>query len=595
MRIVMLGLIVALIVDASIAIAGSDAVDTWYVRPNTECVVNGNGLAYTCAATPGGQGAFNSTDSGLNWTPTTGIDDGDIVYVCGFHKTGLLVGTLAAGSVNKPITVRFDCPGNPGRILQQTILAEASQAVNWINESPGVWYISLASYSNSPKRVWSNGVELMRSETKTVLGQPVSVTGPVRGWWFDSTNNRLYLPSNVNPSVTLTELKTLSSSNTPCSFSAICFTRKENKFFNVINPNLEGGGLGAVYILGATDIKIYGLVSSADCRIGRYSNRGVYISDSAGNGTGIASGNIEIFNCTLDPGLPESIAGYTHEVNGVTHDGIFVSEGSNNNSFHDLLIYDWQHTGFSIAAIRGTTTITNNVVTNVTFECRWFVEYCRAFGIDGQQLNFATGNVIRNSRIKNMTVRSQLNGNGNIVEDNLFTDQRVGAVVIDKSHLSQVLEFQGYAGPSQDNVVRRNIFANNTASPCISFRSSTFTNENHTIEENTFINCGGLDTPGADYVAVHIPSELNVGDQILRNNKFVISNGQLPINYKAAGFVSVSDFEAACTGDTCDGNFEMDSSGFAAFDSNSSYAAKCGLGTWWQMTATSVREFLCLH
>lgn len=578
------------------AAVGSTASDIWYVRTAAECAVNGDGLAYDCATTPGGHGAFNgTTPTQMNWTPATGIDDGDIVYICGTHHTGLYIGVAAAGSQGKPITIHFGCPGNAGKIIQQTVLAEALQATNWVNEASGRWYLSLASYANSPKRVWANMVELMRSETKDVLGQPVSLNGPVRGWWFDDVNNRLYLPSTVNPAVTLMELRTLSSSNTPCSFSAICLTRKENKFFDIVNPNIEGGGLGAIYILGATDIRIFGSSTVDDCRIGRLSNRGIYISDSSGNGSGVASARIEVFNCRLDPGLQESIDGYTHELNGVTHDGIFISEGSNDNNFHDLIVNDWQHTGISIAAIRGTTTITNNRISNVTFTCQWFVEYCRAFGVDGSRLHAATGNMFVNNRVKNMTVRSQLNGNGNIVEGNLFTDQRIGAVVIDKSHISQVLEFQGYAGPSQDNLIRRNIFANNLASPCISFRNGTNTVSGNIIVENTFINCGGLDTPGAEYTALYIPEDATIGAQVIRNNTFLVSNGEAPIHYKNLGKISAIAFNAGCSGDVCEGNVAIDAAQYPVMNSDEAFATRCGIGMWWQMTPVSIREFLCFH
>jgi len=576
------------------ALVGSEANNTWYVRPKVECSINGNGLSYECAESLGGSGAFNSTDSGLNWTPVTGIDAGDTVYVCGLHTTGFLVGPSASGTPDRHITIRFDCPRNPGRILNQTILTEALQAANWVKESEGVWYLSLPSYINPPKRVWLNDIEHMQSEVKSLLGQSSTPNGPVRGWWFDAPNKRLYLPSTSNPSIKLMVVKTLSSTNVPCSFSALCFMRANNKFFDIINPNVGGGGLGSVYILGATDIRIFGLKTTNDCEIGRWSHRGVYITDSTGRGTGTESRNIEIFNCNIDPRLPESIAGYAHEFNGVTGDGILLSEGSHDNSFHDLIIIDWQHTGFSVEALRGTTTIRNNVVSNTVFTCRWFVEYCRPFGIDGSRLNAATGNVFRNNKIVNMTVRAQFNGNGNLLEGNLFTNQRIGGIFLTKKNISQVLEFQGYAGPSQGNIVKRNIFLNNTTSPCISFNASNFTNSNHIIEENIFINCGGLDTPGAEYAALYLPNKLNVGAQTIRKNRFIVSNGHLPIMYRSFGFKSVVDFETSCSDDICTNNFEIEASKFE-FINDAASATQCGLGMWWQMSANAQREYICFH
>lgn len=588
--------VLELILEASIALAGSAAVDTWYIRPQSECAVNGNGLAYTCASTPGGSGAFNSPmPTEVNWTPVTGVDQGDIVYVCGTHTQSLLIGLTATGTAEKHITIRFDCPGNPGKILKQTVLTEALQTGNWVNESTGVWYIALPSYANSPKRVWVNHVELMRSETKNVLGQPVSVNGPVRGWWFDDANKRLYLPSISNPAVSITEMRTLSSGNSNCAYSAVCFTKTVNQYFDLINPNLEGGGLGALYIIGASNLRIFGLQTVNDCRIGRLSNRGVYLADSAGNGTGTASHDIEIFNCLLDPGIPESVDGYTHEFNGVSHDGLFLSNGTNNNKFYNLKIRNWQHTGIGIAAISGTTTINGNIFENIEFECDWFIEYCRAFGVDGTITGAANGNIFRKNIINGMTVRSQLNGTNNIVEDNLFMNQRIGDVVIDKINHSQVLELQAYAGAAHNNVIRRNIFYNNPVSPCISFREGGASTVDGTIiEDNAFINCGGLDTPGHEYTVISIRNHASILNQIIRNNRFFVSNGQPTIFYKASGIVSLAGFEAACVGDMCTGNREYNTAGLVA-DESSGYADRCGFGMWWQATNNSLRKYVCFH
>lgn len=106
-----LALLAPLICDAA---TGSAAVDTWYVRPASECSFNGDGLSYGCAASGGAAGAFKSF-SGLIWTATVGIDDGDTLYVCGSFVSAdhtdsnyeLQVG--ASGSVGSKITINGDC------------------------------------------------------------------------------------------------------------------------------------------------------------------------------------------------------------------------------------------------------------------------------------------------------------------------------------------------------------------------------------------------------------------------------------------------------------------------------------------------------
>lgn len=588
--------VLQLILDATIALSGSALMDTWYVRPQTECAINGNGLSYACAEEADGPGAFNSPmPTAVNWTSVTGVDQGDVLYICGFHTEPLLIGTAATGTAERHITIRFDCPGNPGRILQQTIHAEALQAGNWVNESTGVWYLSFASYENGPKRVWVNGNELVRSETKQALGQSDGPGHPIRGWWYQDSARRLYYPSMVNPATIITELRTLASGNTNCAFSAICFTRITNQYFDVINPNVEGGNFGSIYILGAANIRIFGLQKPEDCRIGRLSNRGIHLTDTLGWGAGIASANNEVFNCILDPGIPESFDGYTHEWNGVSHDGLFLLHGSNNNKFHHLVLRNWQHAGIGMAALNGPATINGNVIEHNTFECEWFIEYCRAFVVDGTQAGWADGNIIRQNIIDGMTIRSQFNGTHNTAEDNLFMNQRIGDIVIERPHSSQILELQPYRGPSHDNVIRRNVFYNNTSSPCISFRDgAASTIVNTLIEDNTFINCGGIDTPGAEHVVINIPNAASILNQTIRNNRFFVSNGQPAIFYKTHGFLSVADFETNCVGDVCTGNRSYDTSGLVA-DESVNYTNRCGFGMWWRMDSATEQKHVCFH
>lgn len=112
-RLFMLVLAGLCVPQALFAAVGSAAIDTWYVRPAGACQNNGDGLAYGCAETVGGTGAFVAFSSVI-WTATTGVDDGDILYVCGAHQTELLVG--GSGAVGTPIILDGACPNDPGSI-----------------------------------------------------------------------------------------------------------------------------------------------------------------------------------------------------------------------------------------------------------------------------------------------------------------------------------------------------------------------------------------------------------------------------------------------------------------------------------------------
>ena len=95
------------------AATGSGAVDTFYVRPTGACANNGDGLSYECAASAGAAGAF-VTFANVSWAATTGVDDGDTLYVCGAHAT--MLAPTDSGAAGAPITIRGDCPSDHGMI-----------------------------------------------------------------------------------------------------------------------------------------------------------------------------------------------------------------------------------------------------------------------------------------------------------------------------------------------------------------------------------------------------------------------------------------------------------------------------------------------
>ena len=98
---------------ANVAVAGTPAVDAWFVRPASVCPTNGDGLGYECALSPGAHGAFSGLDK-IRWEPLSGVDDGDTLYVCGDHNKQLSVS--ATGSALAPVNISGDCPGDRGSI-----------------------------------------------------------------------------------------------------------------------------------------------------------------------------------------------------------------------------------------------------------------------------------------------------------------------------------------------------------------------------------------------------------------------------------------------------------------------------------------------
>lgn len=101
------------------AATGSAAAENWYVRPTGACANNGDGLAYSCAASAGAAGAFIGLNNVI-FTSTTGVDNNDALYVCGAHSvtsnSDNLNPSAGDGADGSPISIDFRCPGDPGFI-----------------------------------------------------------------------------------------------------------------------------------------------------------------------------------------------------------------------------------------------------------------------------------------------------------------------------------------------------------------------------------------------------------------------------------------------------------------------------------------------
>ena len=104
------------------AATGSAAADTFYVRPSADCVNNGDGMAYACAASAGASGAWR-TSAAVSYSTTTGVDDGDTLKFCGnFVEADLdtgayfifLASTVTAANEAGRITITGDCSADGG-------------------------------------------------------------------------------------------------------------------------------------------------------------------------------------------------------------------------------------------------------------------------------------------------------------------------------------------------------------------------------------------------------------------------------------------------------------------------------------------------
>ena len=557
--IVLLTGVFLLIASLAQAAVGSSAVDIWYVRQTAACANNGDGLAYACAASEGASGAFRDP-ANIIWTATVGVDDGDALYVCGSHvDTTLAVGAVA-GTRALPITISFSCPSDRGSIRAVHEMTEALTANNWTNESGSLWYLSVASYTwKDPRRVWVDGSEIFSADAKNTIGTRIgSDSAPISTWFYDSGTDRLYLYSASNPANTLTSLHSLVAGAGTCAYTAMCLNSASIADINIVNPVLEGGNFGSLYNLGPSRVAIYGTdADDSMCQIGKDSTRGVLFSDTAGNGTGTVSADLSVEDCTIDQGIPTQFNGYAWEWNAGIGDGVHLLTGTVRPQVLSNTIRNWVHGAVTISATAGTTSVTHALIEGNTVTCDNQVSYCRAFGIAGTALGQAAYNRIQRNHVSNASIRSQINGDHNLVLANLFLDQRPDIIYADRT---ESIETQAGAAVSQDNVIAHNTFLNNLYAPCLSLRGGAEgTVSGNQYLNNLLINCGGSTyTAGYENVALSVPSGAGIGNNVFRGNLIYDSGQTNTVYYKATGKTTVAGFQSACSGDVCSGNVASD-------------------------------------
>lgn len=542
------------------AATGSAAVDLFYARAATVCPNNGDGLAYGCAASPGASGAFSGL-SNIVWTATTGVDDGDTLYVCGVIPGPLAVSATATGTTGSHITISFACPGDAGTVRTITNMTEALTALNWTNESTNVWYLDVSAYTwKDPKRVWIDSTEVFPASAKAALNTTEGPGAPTARFYYDSGTSRLHLYSTANPATTFSLFESLVAGAGTCAYSAICFNANANKFFDVIDPTLTGGNQATVYVLGAENITFTGSATNdSACHIGGYGVWGMKITDTSVGGTGTASANIMVRDCTVDPLHPVTFTNMNWQTWG-SSDGIALVNGTSWDLITSNTIQNWGHVNVNISATLGTLTTTDNVVSNNTLTCDSFTEYCRGMAINGATAGRATRNLFTGNIIDGQAVHSELNGDGNIVSSNMWRNARLCtiSVVYDCTQIGQFLDMEGFTGVvSLNNAILNNTFENNTYAPCVTFRVGLNTKSGYLVQSNRFINCGGTSMTNYEYTALTLENGASVGNQMVRDNIFYTNGQANKVFYKASGKINVAGFQAACSGDTCTGNIAL--------------------------------------
>jgi hypothetical protein len=142
----------------ALALSGHAYAETYYTRPLGVCEHSGDGSAYDCAASPGAAGAWLESGNVSYGNTGTTFGRGDSMYICGRQSTGYALASLGAfdgvaDTAADIVTIRFDCPNDPGSIEDTTsghgILASSIPAVRVIGVAGG--HVEF-------RRIWQNAV-----------------------------------------------------------------------------------------------------------------------------------------------------------------------------------------------------------------------------------------------------------------------------------------------------------------------------------------------------------------------------------------------------------------------------------------------------
>lgn len=97
-----------------------------------DCANNGDGSARTCAASPGGAGAWDGDATFSNvafGTDANEVGPGDTLYICGEIRGRLA--TAQGGTAQSRMTINFDCPSDSGSISGLSVVSSFTGSGPW--------------------------------------------------------------------------------------------------------------------------------------------------------------------------------------------------------------------------------------------------------------------------------------------------------------------------------------------------------------------------------------------------------------------------------------------------------------------------------
>ena len=317
-------------------------------------------------------------------------------------------------------------------------------------------------------------------------------------WFYEQKNNYLYLFS-MDPNVELRDIVDFLYFNNPDYATVKLINSKK---INIKNLDIRDGKY-SIIIRAGEDINITSSI------VGKGAFTGIYVTNDM-NDFKKGSKNILIDKCLIDGDFKFD---YRFSSLRNSQDGIFFLNNVQDSTVSNSRFYHWGHTGINLSVSDSSELKLNeqeveeyfgvkrNKIIKNTFDGK-DMPYMRAISFDNRGCE---NNLFSQNVIKNMRVRSQINGSRNIVSYNIVYNIKNSQIKMDQGYGSgQGFQFEAYGSSniSSNNIIKKNlIIKTDEAAVSISSQRGYGNIEDNNITDNIIIDCGNniFQNPKKDY------------------------------------------------------------------------------------------------
>jgi len=485
---------------------------TWQVgaRVYAPAVINDNITYYVSNSL--GNDANNGTSINTPWKTINKVNStsfkpgSTILFKCGdVWKEQLSPST--SGTSSNLITY-----GNYGTGNLPIITARDQLTGTWtsLGSNRYRYTITLANSGIVRTRVWVSGVEVKKCETS-------AVTSTKR---FYGDASYLYLYSTTAPGTTV-EIS---------GYRGLSLSLYSKDYLVFKNIDFRGGG-GANW--SCVRISDCDYLTFDGCNLGR---------DAGCYGVNMSNSNYCEFKYNMFDTGDQFFDDWQAEN---SEDGLYLSDGCNNNLIHHNEFRNWGHTALGFTKDQTGTSLSNNKVYDNYFTAP-NIDYCRAFGIHGHEGGITTGNEIYRNHVEYMPTRNQLSFPDlkfyNNIINNIFGTYVHGGGLSDGQGIG-IQEYEGHRG------IRMKIY-NNTIVNCSHPGIQIIGWEAVDIEQNEFTNniIANCDSQGNNY-QIEGDNLAVVNNNIWRNNLLYSSATSNVVHYRGSTYTATGWNSADSNGD----------------------------------------------